>query len=100
MKDIKVPGVLWVVLIVAGIAVVRQFVPEPLYVELAVVIGFVILKSLNLGTDEINDLIDIIERLQGRLENEPMAMPKTVAERAGTVPQVERPNKAVRFLLG
>lgn len=98
MNEIKVPGVVWVALIVIVLAVLRHYVPEPLYLEIAVVVAFAVLKALNIGTAELEELLAIIARLQAQIDKD---RPRS-AEAAPLVPtgKVEAPNKFVRWLVG
>lgn len=98
MQDVKVPGVLWIALVVAALAVLRHYVTDPLYVEIGIVVAFALLKSLNLGTAELEELLAIIARLQAQIDKD---RPRS-AEAAPLVPtgKVEAPNKFVRWLVG
>ena len=100
MNQIKVPGVLWVALVVAVVAVARVYVDDPLYVEIVVVIAFAVLKSLNLGTAEIEELLQIIARLQAEIDKGRTRTGEVGAMAAPAGPPVKQPNKFVRWLAG
>lgn len=98
MNDLRVPGVLWVILLVFGVALVREYVPEPFYVDLAVVLVLAVLKYMNLGTKELEELLDIIDLLRQRAPD--AAEPKALSSYAQAKEQVERPNRIARWLIG
>lgn len=60
MQNIKPPGVLWVVLIVVAVALAHRYLDDPFLVEVIVVVAGMILKSLKLGTDQLEEAIEII----------------------------------------
>lgn len=93
MKDIKVPGVVWVILIAVAIILIETFVAPgyQLYAEGAVVAIMAAAKAANLGTQQIEDLLDLLRKMQ---ESQPM--PRGMAVDVDE----HEPNKAVRFLLG
>lgn len=103
MSDIKIPGVLWVILLVFGLAVVKEYVPEPFYVELAVVLVLAVLKALNLGTKELDEMGEIIDLLRKKTPPE-QASPAALKASRNLSEEPERKaasyNGIVRWLAG
>lgn len=95
MKDIKLPGFLWVVLIAVAIVLIETFVPVEFqaYGEIAVVALLGAAKAFNLGTKEIDDLLALLRQLQAQVPR---------AEAAYVEPEIEKhePNGFVRWLVG
>lgn len=90
MKDFKIPGFLWVVLIAVLVMLAETYLPSPLYVEAALLILFGAAKAYNLGTQDIEDVLDILRR------NEPRS--RGIA----TTVEIEQhePNKVARWFIG
>lgn len=103
MSDIKIPGVLWVILLVFGLTAVKEYVPEPFYVELAVVLVLAVLKAMNLGTKELDELGDIIDLLRKKTPPE-QATPAALSASRHLKDEPEREaasyNRVVRWLAG
>lgn len=96
MKDIKIPGVLWVVLISVAIVLIETYVAPgyQLYAEGAIVVLMGIAKAANLGTKDVEDLVTLLRTLQRQLPtHESAAAAQTEAD-------TREPNKPVRWLLG
>lgn len=110
MKDVRVPGVAWAVLLVVAVALIHEYEASlPVSPEVAdmVVVGLIaLLKSIKLGTSELNQALDVIDSIRrsagsGRARgsaDEPATSAAPVEALAADAP--ERPNKAVRWLLG
>lgn len=102
MTNIKIPGVLWTVLIVTIVALAHIYLDNPILVDGIVVIAFAVLKSMNLGTDELEQLLEIIKRYQAQATRS-RAEAGTISSSA-PIPVIEteayEPNKPVRWLLG
>lgn len=101
MKDLRIPGVLWVIIIAVAIVAIETYMPVEyqLLGEAAIVALFAIAKANALGTKQIEDLIDLLRTVQ--------TQPQATARGMGApniVPTVDvekyEPNKTVRFLLG
>jgi len=106
MENFKVPGVMWVIFMVLLLTIVRVAVTDygvdPLYFDLAVVIAFAVLKAFNIGTKELEELLDIIKKLQTQLSGHA----ESTARMAMTEPErvrlssTKEPNKLIRWLVG
>lgn len=94
MNNIKIPGTLWVLGIAVAVWAIETYVPGgyQLYAEGAIVVLMGIAKARNLGTQEIEDLLAMLRRLQ-------RTMP---VQESGAVLDVEKhePNKVARWLVG
>jgi hypothetical protein len=106
MQTVKVPGVLWIIGVVLLVALGRTYVTQqglnPVYVDVLVVAAVAILKALNLGTDEIEELLGIIHELQTQLaKHEPglVASPAAVHSMQA-VPPRSSVNYFMRWLVG
>lgn len=70
MSNIRIPGVAWAFLIVAAIAFIHEnqaLLPiDAYYLDLLVIVLIAVLKSINLGTDQLNRALDIIDEIVGR----------------------------------
>lgn len=115
MKDIRVPGIVWAIAMVAIVAVIHENqaawnIPV-IYSDLAVVVVVGILKTMNLGADQLNQALDIIDNIKthGAISatrgggSIPVGMegsedPAVISTLTANAP--ERPNNTVRFLLG
>lgn len=64
MNNVKIPGVLWIVLIVAVVALAHYYLDDPFVVDMIVIVAGMVLKSLKLGTAEENQAIDIINMIK------------------------------------
>lgn len=107
-KDFRVPGVAWGILIIIVIALIHEneaSLPiDAFYADLIVGMLIGVLKGLSLGTDQLEQALNIIDAIRNRetrsrprgKAGEIMPAPATVPESA--VP--ERPNKMVRWLVG
>lgn len=96
MKDIKIPGFLWVVLIAVAVMLAENYLPNPLYVELALMILFGAAKAYNLGTKEIEDVLDILRRIDKGLGVER----GRVVNHVGIDIEAYKPNKVTRWFVG
>lgn len=119
MKDLRIPGVVWVILLLTigvlirenAVAIGTYLHVGPFVVGAVVAAIFVAAKVANPGGQELNQAIDVIQKLMGQ--------PKTVAGPAtpstgmrsgigleSVAPTVreeeipERPNKVARILIG
>jgi hypothetical protein len=106
LKDVKIPGILWTVLIAAAIIFCENYLPPEYaaYGPIAVVVLMGAAKAANLGTKEIEELLAILRGIKGNqvraMHNpEEMAAAPTITVPETTIEKYE-PNKAVRFLLG
>jgi hypothetical protein len=125
MKDVRIPGVAWMVLIIVLIALIhnnalwieQSWHIEPWQIDLAITVLIAGLKTLNLGTEQLNQALDVIDQLLNWHAQTAMAVeqeariPSTapvpsVAPAPRSVVPVqlekipERPNSAVRWLFG
>jgi hypothetical protein len=94
MKDIRIPGVAWVIAIV-----------EPWMIDLAITLLISGLKTANVGTEQLNNALDVIEQLLNDKATAFVAPSEGVRAAASVAPvEVEkippRPNKTVRWLVG
>lgn len=99
MKDFKLPGALWLVVIVAGVVAVEQYTTDPIYFEIAIVVAGMVLKYFFPGTKEVDDLLSIIEKLRQQAMTPtaytPAQIPMSLEQ------QTERkPNRLARWLVG
>lgn len=115
MKDIRVPGIVWAIAMVAIVAILHENADawhiSPLYSDLAVVVVVGVLKGMNLGVDQLNQALDIIDNIRatGSItrtrgvnvmgETETTGLSPVVVE-SMTANAPERPSKTVRWLLG
>lgn len=102
MKDIKIPGILWVVGIAVAIILIETFVAPgyQLYAEMGIVVLMGVAKAANLGTQQIEDLLALLRRMQ-ESQPGPEGSPRGMAvDPYRTGVDEHEPNKAVRFLLG
>lgn len=105
MKDIKIPGFLWVVLIAVAVVLCENYMPNPLYAEAAILVFMGLAKGLNLGTKEIENLVDLLRAMQVRPAGAvgPVGVERALRS-APVSPAVDveryKPNKGVRWLLG
>lgn len=94
MKDFKIPGFLWVVLIAVAVMLAENYLPSPLYVELALLLLFGIAKAYNLGTQDIEDVLDILRRTDSLVpRGRSIVTTEVIAEQY-------KPNKTARWLVG
>jgi hypothetical protein len=111
MKELNVPGIVWVVLLLGlGIAIQAgtPWIEANLGISSILVTTFVGLlfmgaKALNPGTKDLNQAIDIIEQLTGRLRStavSPEMRSAGVPEIVALEPMPERPNKVASILWG
>lgn len=69
MNNIKIPGFLWVVLIVVVIIALETYVPVGyrMYSEVAVVALLGLAKAFNLDSKQVEELLAMIRRLQAQV---------------------------------
>lgn len=113
----RVPGVVWAVALIIIIAVVHeneaqiqaQMGIDPFIIDIVIAMLIAVMKSLSLGTEQLNQALDIVDKLlssrRERLELPPgEGMRSTKAEAAEQPVFVEeipeRPNPAMRWLFG
>lgn len=95
MKDIKIPGIIWVIAISVTIVLIETYVAPgyQLYAETAIVVLMGIAKAANLGTKDVEDLVAMLRSLQRQ-------MPTPESSIIATEAESREPNKTVRWLLG
>jgi hypothetical protein len=120
MKDVRIPGFAWAIGIIVAVALIHSnaatietwhvgnFYITPIVLDtiVALLIGY--LKKLNLGTEQLEDALDVIEQLQNA--NARAAMER---ESGGALPRAplsvspiefekipKRPNHTARWLVG
>lgn len=113
MKDVKVPGVVWAIGIIAVIALIhanevtiqQNIGLDAFWLDMLVAALIAILKSLSLGTAELNQALDIIDKLL--LARAQAATPGTGMRSAEPAPPAvvveeipARPNALTRWLVG
>lgn len=117
MKDIRVPGLAWAILIIAIVAGVHgneawittntPFTPFWIDLALGMLIG--ILKGIDLTDTQLEQALDVIDKLLTRNRIVEETRPKEGMRSAAppaSLPQITpgeipaRPNKVVRFLFG
>jgi hypothetical protein len=95
-SDIKIPGVLWVLLIGVVVVVAELYGVEPAYVTVGITILFGVAKYFNVGTADVDHLLDLLRQIG----------PLLVTKRGGAPIVVSReieeatPNKVTRWLVG
>lgn len=93
--NIKVPGTLWVVLIALSIWAIESFAPAAyqMYAEVAVVAIMAVVKGFNLDDKQVQELLDILRRLQAQVPAQ---------EAAFVQPDIEahKPDKLTTWLWG
>jgi hypothetical protein len=111
MKDVRIPGVVWAIAIIVAVAAIHEneayllmrFGLEPFYLDLLVGLLIAALKTLSLGTEQLNQALDVIERLLARRPHPPeegMRGVETVETMEVVAEIPPRPNKLVRWLVG
>lgn len=67
--NIKVPGIIWTVIIALAIWAIESFAPTAyqMYAEVAVVAIMAIVKGFNLDDKQVQELLDILRRLQAQV---------------------------------
>ena len=111
MKDIRVPGIVWAIGIIVVVGLIHSnafyiqqstgIQPWLLDIGVAALIG--VLKTLNLGTDQLNQALDIIDRLLLEKRTEPGVQMRGDIESRELVTPLEipdRPNPVARWLVG
>lgn len=94
LSDIKVPGVLWVLLIIVGVILAESYGAEPRLVELGIFLLFMVAKSVNVGDSDVQTLLDILRRYTS-------ATPRSMATTARALDlDKHAPNRVTRWLLG
>lgn len=106
LKDVRIPGFAWAMGIIVIVGLIHTYGPQygfsPLYIDMAVAILIGVLKGLNLGTDQLDQAIKIIDLLLMKEVAEVEGIPRGPA----AVPRInltdipDKPNKTVRFFLG
>lgn len=95
MSNIRIPGVLWTVVIALAIWAIETFLAPgyQLYAETAVVVIMGIAKAANLDDKQVKELLAVLRRLQAQVP---------VQEAAFVEPEIEKhePNKAITWLVG
>ena len=96
MKDIRIPGFIWVVLIAAGIVFCENYLANPLYGEIAIALLMGAAKALNLGTEHLEEALELLRGMQNATT--------AVGARGQAMPSVNvselKPNKPLRWLFG
>jgi hypothetical protein len=122
MSNVRVPGVAWAIGIIVLIALIhnnalwieQSWHIEPWQIDLAITVLIAGLKTLNLGTEQLNQALDVIDQLLAwhaqtakaaeREAQIPSTAPIPPAPRSVVPVQLEkipeRPNNAVRWLFG
>lgn len=93
MQNVKVPGVIWIAVVVIAVALAHRYLPDPFVVELVIVVGTMILKGLNLGTSELNQALDIIDIFKRQPR---MVVPLTPSPSFAGEPQMRGPAPTIK----
>lgn len=113
LKDVRIPGVVWAVLLTLVIAIIHEnqgvWGIDAFYVDLVVVGLIALLKSLNLGDGQLQQALDVIDsirrregagRMRGSVEGPSGGELRVPHELPLTDKVPPRPNKFVRWLVG
>lgn len=113
MKDVRLPGALWVIGIVGGTWLILTYVPQNQWLVAVIAVVLVVGKIFNIGTEQIETVIGLVKqliplippatrhvRLVPGSEGDPAVMRQpTVYIDADEIDKF-KPNKFMRFLLG
>lgn len=95
LTDIKIPGVLWVLLICIIVVVMEYAGVDAAITAVVVTAAFAVAKYLNVGTDDVDQLLAVVRQFG------PLLLPR--GRNAVDVNQVVKdvtPNKVTRWLVG
>jgi hypothetical protein len=95
-SDIKIPGVLWVLLIAVVVVVAEAYGIEPAYVAVGITILFGVAKYFNVGTADVDHLLDLLRQVAPLLVTRRGGTPIVVAKEI----EDATPNKVTRWLVG
>lgn len=116
MNNLRIPGVAWTVLIVVLVGLIHanaawievNWHVEPWMIDMAITLLIAGLKTLNVGTDQLNDALEVIDQLLNRRAEEAvmsegaMGIPAPASLSAPVeiekIP--EKPNTFMRWLVG
>lgn len=110
LQNARVPGVVWALALIIVIAIIHEneanLPIDAFYADMIVALLIGVLKSLSLGTGQLEQALDIIDAIRNRdarsrtrsgsIEGVVDVAPVTVPESA--IP--ERPNRMIRWLIG
>lgn len=112
LKDVRVPGFIWAIAIVITTYFINKFTPTlELYTgidafvwQLIIIPALIgVLKGLNLGTDQLNQALDIIDLLlkRGKTMDTPQTRGLALERPPVEVADIpKRPSKLARWLVG
>ena len=109
MTSVRIPGVIWVIGIVLILTLGRSYIEQqglnPIYLDALVIVVIAVMKTLNLGTKEIEELLDVISILQRQVDKrEAELSPDTLTvetmSMAVPTPKEYPINYFVRWLVG
>lgn len=93
--NIKVPGIIWTVIIALAIWAIESFAPTAyqMYAEIAVVAIMAIVKGFNLDDKQVQELLAVLRKLQAQVPAQ---------EAAFVEPEIEahEPDKLTTWLWG
>ena len=111
IKGIRVPGVIWFILIIVGVAVVHENTTNPLYYDLAIMAAGFLLRSVTNNRAELEQYQEAFNMLKERLRQKSVAPPPPSDMRSSRqvenveaaelqMPVVEPPSPLSRFFWG
>lgn len=102
MKDIKLPGFLWVLGIAVAIVLIETYVPGQYqyFAEGAVVFLMGAAKARNLGTQDVEKMVALLKNIPAQPSGAVGAERGAVVSAAPINTKPYEPNKGVRWLLG
>lgn len=112
MKDVRVPGIVWVVLLVVGVALLHEnrgvLGISPALFDVILVGVVAVIKGFNLGTGQINQALDVIDTFRSQAGATRMRGSGEVSSLDADVPGLmisrdqipQRPNPVMRWLVG
>lgn len=113
MSNVRIPGVAWVIAIVVLVGVIHanaiwievNWHVEPWMIDMAITLLIAGLKTANVGTEQLNNALDVIDQLLNDKATAFVAPPEGARGPASVAPvEVEkippRPNKTARWLVG
>lgn len=96
LTDIKIPGVLWVLLISIVVVVAEHYGLDPALVTVGITLVFAVAKYVNVGTADVEHLLDLLRQVNQLLPVQRGRGSPTISQEI----EDATPNKAARWLVG
>lgn len=78
IRGIKVPGVLWIALIIVGVALVHENTSNPLYYDIAIMVAGMLLRSVTNNRAELEEYQQMLEILKNQLQRKSQEPPSNM----------------------